>query len=72
VEFSQNTHNDTEEDGYAMRAVAEFRGAGIERTGRTQFEKRLNFGLSLQPGEYFWEASGALRKLIADALSKDD
>ena len=72
VEFSQNTHNDTEEDGYAMRGVAEFRGAGIERVGRIQFEKRLNFGISLQPGEYFWEASGALRKLIADALSRDN
>jgi len=72
VEFSQNVHNDTEEDGYAMRAVAEFRGPGIERTGRTQFEKRLAFGLTMQPGEYFWEASGALRKLIADALSRDD
>ncbi len=71
VEFSQNVHNDTEEDGYAMRAVAEFRGAGVDRTGRTQFEKRLNFGISLQPGEYFWEASGALRKLIGDALSRD-
>jgi len=72
AEFSQNVHNDTEEDGYAMRAVAEFRGPGIERTGRTQFEKRLAFGLSLQPGEYFWEASGALRKLVADALSRDN
>jgi hypothetical protein len=72
VEFSQNNHNDTEEDGYAMRAVAEFRGMGVERTGRAQFEKRLNFGISLQPGEYFWEASGALRKLIADALSQDN
>ncbi|MDR2693089.1 MAG: hypothetical protein LBB74_02605 [Chitinispirillales bacterium] len=72
VEFSQNTYNDTEEDGYAMRAVAEFRGGGVERTGKTQFEKRLNFGLTLQSGEYFWEASGALRKLIGDALSRDD
>ncbi|MDR2591461.1 MAG: hypothetical protein LBC59_01470 [Chitinispirillales bacterium] len=72
VEFSQNTHNDTEEDGYAMRAVAEFRGAGVERVGKTVFEKRLNFGLTLQSGEYFWEASGALRKLIGDALSQDN
>jgi len=71
VEFSQNVHNDTEEDGYEMRAVAEFRGAGVERSGRTQFEKRVGFGLSLPAGEYFWEASGALRKLIGDALSQD-
>ncbi|GBU20688.1 hypothetical protein R80B4_00567 [Fibrobacteres bacterium R8-0-B4] len=72
VEFSKNTHNDTEEDGYAMRAAAEFRGAGVERVGKTQFEKRLNFGLTLQSGEYFWEASGALRKLIGDTLSEDN
>ena len=72
VEFFQNVHNDTEEDGYAMRAVAEFRGMGVEKTGKTQFEKRVEFGLSLQPGEYFWEASGALRKLIGDTLSQDN
>jgi len=71
VEFSQNTYGDVEEDGYMMRAVAEFRGAGVERTGRTQFEKRIALGFSLQPGEYFWEASGALRKLIGDTLSQD-
>jgi hypothetical protein len=70
VEFSQNTHNDTEEDGYEMRAVAEFRGAGVNRNGKTQYEKRLNLGLSLQPGEFFWEASGALRKLIGDTLGQ--
>jgi hypothetical protein len=72
VEFSQNTYEDTEEEGYAMRAVAEFRGAGVERAGKTVFEKRLNLGFNLQPGEYFWEASGALRKLIGDALSQDN
>jgi hypothetical protein len=71
VEFSQETHNDTEEDGYVMRAVAEFRGGGVERSAKTLFEKRVNFGFALQTGEYFWEASGALRKLIADALSQD-
>jgi hypothetical protein len=72
VEFSQETHNDTEEDGYVMRAVAEFRGGGVERSAKTQFEKRVNFGFDLQQGEYFWEASGALKKLIADALNQDN
>jgi hypothetical protein len=72
VEFSKNTHNDTEEDGYAMRAVAEAKGLSIDKTGRTQFEKRYNFGVSMQPGEYFWEASGALRELIANTLGSDD
>jgi len=72
VEFSQNTYDDTEEEGYMMRGVAEFRGAGVERTGKTQFEKRLSIGFNLQTGEYFWEASRMLRKLIDDALSKDN
>jgi hypothetical protein len=72
AEFSQNTHNDTEEDGYMMRAVAEFRGAAVggQRVGKGQYEKRLNFGISLLPGEFFWEASGALRGLIANTLSE--
>jgi hypothetical protein len=72
VEFSQNTYGETEEDGYEMRAVAEFRGAGVERSGKTVYEKRIMLGTSLQPGEYFWEASGALRKLIGDTLGKGE
>jgi len=71
VEFSKNAYNDTEEDGYTMRAVAEFKGEGVDKTGKAQFEKRYNFGVNMQTGEYFWEASRALRELIANTLGGD-
>ena len=71
AEISTVSHDDTEEDGVIMSASADFRGGGIERSGRRVFEKRYNYGTDIQKGAYFWEASGAIRDLIAATLSKD-
>jgi hypothetical protein len=71
AEISKVSHDDTEEDGVIMSASADFRGGGIERNGRKVFEKRYGYGTDIQKGAYFWEASGAIRELIAATLSKD-
>jgi len=71
AEVSKVTHDDTEEDGIVMSASADFRGGGIERSGKRVFEKRYPYGIDMQMGAYFWEASGALRDLITATLTKD-
>ena len=71
AEISMVSHDDTEEDGVIMAASADFRGGGIERSGKKVFEKRYSYGTDIQKGAYFWEASGAIRELIAATLGKD-
>jgi hypothetical protein len=72
AEISRHTYDETEEDGMRMTARAEFRGPGIERTGQHIFEMRQPLGTSFQTGAYFWEASSALRELIAKVLGEGE
>jgi hypothetical protein len=73
VVFSKAIYENTEEDALIMTATAEFRGAGgsIDLSDKTVFEKRYAFGINMQMGEYFWEATRALRGLIRGTLNQE-
>ncbi|MDR2577682.1 MAG: hypothetical protein LBC70_02585 [Chitinispirillales bacterium] len=72
AELFKETHRNTEEDVISMALRVDFTGAGINKSGNTVFEKRYSFGEAGEPqmGDFFWEASGAIRDLIAKVLSE--
>jgi hypothetical protein len=73
--FSKVTYESTEEDAIIMNASVEFKGpggAGVNLNDKTKFEKRYGFGTRTQSsGEYFWEATRALRILIRETLNQE-